>query len=119
MEFFFTPGERGDVEQLWSYDFDLPTGSRVYADKAYNDYRVEDALAVAGVQLLPMRKRNQKRQFVPWVRYIQHYYRKRVETTNSCIVRLLPKSIHAVTASGFQLKVFLFILATSIKSLPI
>ena len=111
--------QRGDVEGLWSCDFDLPAGARVYADKAYNDYRVEDALAVAGVRLLPMRKRNQKRQFPPWVRYIQHYYRKRVETVNSCIDRLLPKSIHAVTASGFELKVCLFILATSIKCLSI
>jgi hypothetical protein len=31
--------------------------------------------------------------------------------------RLLPESIHAVTARGFELKVFLFVLACSIDAL--
>jgi len=39
--------------------------------------------------------------------------RKIVETTGSLIERLLPKSIHAVTAQGFELKVMLFVLAVS------
>lgn len=34
--------------------------------------------------------------------------RKIVETTGSLVERLLPKSIHAVTAKGFELKVALF-----------
>jgi hypothetical protein len=37
-----------------------------------------------------------------------------VETTGSLLERLLPKSIHAVTARGFELKVALFVLAASI-----
>jgi hypothetical protein len=40
-----------------------------------------------------------------------------VETTGSLIERLLPKSIHAVTAKGFELKVALFVLACSINFL--
>jgi hypothetical protein len=36
-----------------------------------------------------------------------------VETAGSMIERLLPKSIHAVTAKGFTLKVFLFVPAYS------
>jgi hypothetical protein len=31
--------------------------------------------------------------------------------------RMLPKTIHAVTAQGFELKVFLFVLAYSINCL--
>ena len=58
-----------------------------------------------------------KRQFPPWIRYLQHVYRKRVETTVSLIERLLPKSIHAITAVGFELKVVLFVLAVRINSL--
>ncbi len=38
---------------------------------------------------------------------------KMIETTGSLIERLLPKSIHAVTTVGFELKVSLFILAMS------
>jgi len=117
VEFFFTPGSVGDVEGLWIYQFDIPTDSVVYADKAYNDYRVEDALAEAGIELKPIRKKSLLRQFPPWVEYVQQYHRKRIETTNSMITRLLPKSIHAVTDKGFELKVFLFILAVSINCL--
>lgn len=39
--------------------------------------------------------------------------RQAVETTGSLIERLLPKSIHTVTATGFELKMGLFILAVS------
>ncbi|MCS4194635.1 hypothetical protein GGP50_002865 [Salinibacter ruber] len=35
----------------------------------------------------------------------------------SGLSRLLPKSIHAVTDRGFELKVFLFVLACSIDAL--
>jgi hypothetical protein len=40
-----------------------------------------------------------------------------IETTGSLIERLLPKSIHAVTASGFELKIGIFVLACSINYL--
>lgn len=43
--------------------------------------------------------------------------RKIVETTGSLIERLLPKSIYAVTVKGFELKVALFVLASSINFL--
>ena len=49
--------------------------------------------------------------------YLQTTYRKIVETTGSLIERLLPKSIHSVTAQGFELKLALFVLATSINFL--
>jgi hypothetical protein len=49
--------------------------------------------------------------------YRQASVRKIVETTGSLIERLLPKSIHAVTAKGFELKVMLFVLASSINFL--
>jgi len=43
--------------------------------------------------------------------------RKRVETTASQINALLPKSIHAVTSKGFELKVMLFVLAFAFQCL--
>ena len=66
-----------------------------------------------------MRKHNSKRPFPPWMRYLQAHFRKAVETTGSLLERLLPKSIHTVTAEGFELKLVLFVLALSISRLPI
>lgn len=117
VEAFFTPGRVSDVRGLRCYAFDLPEGSIVYADKAYCDYGSEDALGEAGISLKPVRKKNSKRQYLPWEVYLQQSVRKRVEVSNSLIEQLLPKSIHTVTAAGFELKVFLFIIATSIKQL--
>ena len=115
VEAFFTPGRCNDVLGLRCYDFDGPPGSVVYADKAYCNYGIEDALGASGISLKPRRKKHAKRQYPPHEVYLQHFYRKRVEVTNSLIEQLFPKSIPAVTAVGFELKVFLFIIATSIK----
>jgi hypothetical protein len=49
--------------------------------------------------------------------YMQLAIRKIVETTGSLIERLLSKSIRAVTARCFELKVALFVLAASINFL--
>jgi hypothetical protein len=40
-----------------------------------------------------------------------------IETVGSLIERMLPKTIHAITAKGFELKVFLFVLAHSLNCL--
>jgi hypothetical protein len=66
---------------------------------------------------LPFRKKNSLRPVPPFMLYLQSTVRKMVETTGSRIERLLPKSIHAVTAKGFELKVALFVLACSINFL--
>jgi hypothetical protein len=92
-------------------------GASIIGDKAYTDYRVEDMLNEAGIHLLPFRKKNSKRLLPPWVRYLQACYRKVIETTASLVERLLPKSIHAITAQGFELKVALFVLACSFSYL--
>ncbi len=114
--FFLTPGSMGDVDALKIFDLDLPPGATVYGDKAYNDYLMEDILRdAAEIALLPMRKKNSKRPLEAWTAFAQHYYRKRVETTGSLLERLLPKSIHAVTPEGFELKVSLFIIAHSLS----
>jgi len=119
IEFFLTPASDSDTRGLLQFDFDLPQGAVVVADKAYNVYWFEDMLAEAGIALKPLRKQNSKRTFAPWVRYWQACVRKRIETAGSLLERLLPKSIHATTAAGFELKVALFILACSLHLLPL
>ena len=111
-----TPGCFGYVDALKYYAYALPDGSIIYADKAYNDYEIEDFLQeVEHITLLPMRKKNSKRALPPEVSFVQHYYRKMVETAGSLIEQLLPKSIHAVTSQGFELKVALFVIASSLN----
>jgi hypothetical protein len=48
---------------------------------------------------------------------VQHYHRQMIETIGSLIERMLPKTIHAVTAEGFELTVFLFVLAHNFNDL--
>jgi hypothetical protein len=117
VEFFLAPGAFSDTSALSLYQFDVPEQSWITGDKAYNDYSMEDLMREAGVELLPLRKKNSLRPVPPYMAYIQHAIRKTVETTGSLIERLLPKSIHAVTARGFELKVALFVLASSINFL--
>ena len=116
VECFLTPGSFGDVDALKYYAYELPDGSIIYADKAYNDYEIEDLLKeVDHIQLIPMRKKNSKRALPPYISFVQSYHRKRVETAGSLIEQLLPKSIHAVTSQGFELKVALFVIASSLN----
>jgi hypothetical protein len=116
VECFLTPGGCSDVNALKYYAYEIPDGSMIYADKAYNDYEIEDLLKdVDHIQLLPMRKKNSKRALSPSISFVQSYYRKRVETAGSLIEQLLPKSIHAVTSQGFELKVVLFVIASSLN----
>ena len=118
VEFFLSPGADSDVAHLDQFDFNLPPGSIVYADKAYNHYLIEDCLLTDGqITFLPFRKRNSKRPVPPWLRFLQHHFRKIVETSASLVERLLPKSIHATNATGFELKLILFMLALSFDRL--
>lgn len=117
VEFFLEPGAFSDTRALSLYTFDIPEGSFVTGDKAYNDYTIEDVMRQAGLELIPLRKKNSLRPVPAYMTYFQACIRKIIETTGSLIERLLPKSIHAVTAKGFELKVALFVLACSINFL--
>jgi hypothetical protein len=103
---------------LKTFRCDLPEGSHVYADKAYHDGAMEDVLLEAShIQFYPIRKKHSTRPLPPSIAYVQHDYRKRIETVGSWIESMLPKTSHAVTAAGFELKVFLFVLAYRLNCL--
>ena len=61
VEFFLTPGSYSDTSSLKLYNFDLPEGSKLTGDKAYNNYEVEDLINAAGISFIPIRKKNSKR----------------------------------------------------------
>ena len=118
VEFFLEAGSTNDNPIFKGFELDLPAGSVLYADKQYNDYQYEDLLKeAASIEMKPLRKKNSKRSFAPYVEYIQQRMRKRIETSFSQIVGQFPRKIHAVTAGGFELKIVCFILAFAIQIL--
>ena len=118
VEFFLKAGAINDNLAFKGFELDLPEGSSIYADKQYNDYHYEDLMEEAAcIRMRPLRKKNSKRPFAPFIEYIQQRMRKRIETSFSQIAALLPKKIHAVTAQGLELKVVCFVLAFAIQLL--
>jgi hypothetical protein len=118
IEFIFTPGSETDIRAFKRFECDLPVDSRIYADKAYNDYMYEDLMnEILDVRLIPKRKTNMKRANNVYDDYLLSAKRNRIETTFSSIVSLMPRSIHAVTTKGFYLKVFFFIFGYTVKQL--
>jgi transposase len=115
VEVVLAPASYSDGRMGKTLHLDLPEGATVYADAAYTDYGWEDALAETGqIRLHVARKANSKRPHPPYLRYLADRVRKQVETTFSQIAAQLGRRIHAVTPRGFELKVFLFILAFAI-----
>jgi hypothetical protein len=117
VEFVLAPGAAADIAIFKDFDLDLPQGSIIYADKAYNDYGWEDLLHEAGITLQPQRKKNSKRSLSLCQEFVGKSVRQRVETTFSQVTSLFPKHIHAVTPQGFVLKLVCFLLAFSIQCL--
>lgn len=114
VEFTLAPGAVSDLSAFKTLPLDLPDQSTIYADRAYNDYQFEDVVGEAGHQLVAHRRHNSQRPHPPWLTYLCLHIRKRVETTFSSIAEQMPKCIRAVTPRGFELKVFLFVLAFAI-----
>jgi hypothetical protein len=71
----------------------------------------------AGLRMKPIRKKNSRCPFEPWIFYTQSTCCKMVETAGSLVERLLPKHIHSVTAQDFALKAGLFVLVSSVNAL--
>lgn len=117
VEFALAPGKEHDLPVFREFGLELPEGAVIYADALYTDYHYEDLLEEVGLELRSARKKNSKRQRQPWAEYLLQHARKRVETSFSTLTSLFPKSIHAVTPQGFELKVFCFVLAFAFLSL--
>ena len=68
-----------------------------------------------GIHLMPLRKKNSKRKYGGFIENGIKFVRKRIESAFSVIKQRFPADIHAVTHQGFELKVFLFVLACRIE----
>lgn len=118
LTYIISPGSEHDMTALKLMDLPLPTGVKLYGDRAYTDYEFEESLAASrGVFLVPQRKTNSKRPHPILLEKRRSKVRKTIETTISSIVRFMPRWIQAVTAKGFELKIQLFILTFSLCEL--
>lgn len=112
VEIAFLPGSYFDSNFLNRMHFNLPEGSSIFADSAFQDYQVEDISSqLDGCSWEVCRKKNTLRgdiyQIVLWKKHM----RRQIESTFSAINSLLPHSIHAVTTNGFLIKCFVFVFA--------
>lgn len=118
VEFFLTPGSCNDCKALKMFEMDYPEGSTIYGDKGYIDYNEEDLLMEAAkIDLAIQRKKDTTRPHSGAKEYRINIKRKMVETSFSKISSFLPKKIHAVRSWGFEMKVALFICASTFSSL--
>nr|WP_227687107.1 transposase [Spirosoma arboris] len=115
VDYYVGAGSFHDSTAFQSMQLDLPAGSKLYGDSGYTDYEQEDLYAdCEQITLLIHRKRTSKRPDEAWQRFLKKHFRKPIETVISQIEALFPRKIHAVTAKGFLLKVFLFVLAYAV-----
>ena len=116
IEIVFTPGAENDMRAFKRFALDLPEGSMIYGDRAYNNYSFEDLLLDhAEIHLIAQRRKNSKRPLLAELKYLQSRMRKRIETVFSQMTEMFPRNIRAVTSKGFEIKLFNFILAYTFK----
>jgi hypothetical protein len=115
VELVLVPGSSTDITALRCMDLNLPEDSELFGDSGFLDTEFERALKEeAGLRLVVPRRSNMKQQLEGCLEYVCCLSRKRVETTFSQLAERLARSIHAVTARGFELKVMLTVLAFSL-----
>jgi len=111
VEALFVPASTADIDALRNMYLNLPEGSVLIGDPGFLDRLFEsDLKQEAGLHLLVARRKNMKEQLDILVADVIKSLRGQVETTFSQLTERLARSIHAVTAKGFELKVFLTIL---------
>jgi len=66
IQFLFTPGHAADISTFRHFNFSELSGSKIYADRAYNDSEYEALLKNGrGIELLPKRKRMSRENIHP------------------------------------------------------
>lgn len=109
--FQITPGSEHDLTALKFMDLPFHWKIWLYADKAYNDFEFEKYLKRQCINLIPERKENFLKHHGKRITARLKKYRKRIETSISGIVQLMPRWIQAVSNEGFETKIALFIVA--------
>lgn len=119
VDLFLLPGADNDTGALPWYQCDLPRGATIMGDNACNHDAIEDDLAAVGLTLAPRRKKNSKRAIAPWATYWRQQVRQHIETVGSLLTDRFPQTIRAVSATGLERKIVVFVLAYSIDCLQL
>jgi len=118
IEFLVKPGSVHDLKAFKQMNINLPRESVIYADSAYISHKTENQLfGEKKILLLAQRRSNTKHRMSKNVEKIRKRKRKKIETTFSLLQKLLPKSIHAISKKGFELKIINFIITLAIFAL--
>lgn len=120
VEIAFLPGAYHDSQFLNRMYLDIPPKSTVFGDNAFENHDLEDNAEQMGeIAWEVMRKKNTTRGDIYQIRLWKQAIRKQIESVFSAISSALPKSIHAVTANGFNLKTFMFVFSYMISFLSL
>ena len=114
VEVALAPASEADIAAFRSMTLNLPAGATVFADAAYLDCGFAGVAGEAGLDIIAQRRGNSRDPLPAWVTYLCQRTRRCVETVFSGLRAALGGHVHAVTPRGFELKVFLTVLAHSI-----
>lgn len=102
--FQLLPGSFHDLTPIYEITVELPSGAALFGDKGYNYADGEALLALDGLRLIPIRKKNMEPH--TWAdEYDLRLYRKSIETVNSQLESMGVERLRARTNPGFEIKV--------------
>lgn len=107
------PGAYHDLTPVYEISSPLPENSKVIGDKAFNSQRDEKGLNEFGISLMPIRRKDMKKQWSLFEeRFIIREHREQIETSFSILSDVMGLNrLKATTLSGFILKVYAAVLA--------
>lgn len=107
------PGAYHDLTPIYETTSPLPENSTVIGDKAFNSAFDEEALKSFGITLMPIRRKNMKKQWSLFEeRFIIREHREQIETTFSILSDVMGLNrLKARTLPGFILKAYAAVLA--------
>lgn len=108
--FTLLPAALHDLTPLYELTVDLPDGASLYGDKAFNSGPDEAHLALEGLRLIPIRKKNMRPP--AWLDDLHlQEYRHGIETVKSQLESMGLERLRARTNTGFEIKVHSSLLA--------
>lgn len=112
IEVKITPGSTSDLKALWQMKLEIPIGSKLLADGAYNCFDLEDILNEEGIELLAKRGSRAKRRMRSKSEEKRISSKRQiVETAFNSITNLLPRNFRSVTEKGLFIKIYSTIMA--------
>ena len=112
VNFTMLPGSLHDLTPVHELTYGLPTGARVFGDKAFNSADDEASiLEQTGVRLVPIRKANMQPHSWFLDELELREYRHTIETVNSQLEKMGVERLHARSNVGLELKVHASLIA--------